>query len=1084
MSSGEPLADPLAMLDVHEEPQKRVLRPRISDQWADKAVLAEPFSPGWDSAQGPLGSSEGERGAAQKEEHDPRGAKGIARSQDGDDAPSSAEDDSFAASPPSASRPSGLNPAAASWTPSTFTHLPPAPISMPAEAASQSPSRTRSTSASTTVEAASSVTPKGIPSPLARRADTAPSESPVERDERAHSVRTASTASSSKGYEPTVLRNLISTACQNGDLERLVSLMSRSGSEVADGSSRFTLANQTSPHIGLAPLHYAAQRGHVDVVKWLIEECGAMPELEDGDGETPLYKAAHSGHLDVCRFLISREVDVDATDSDGWTALHNASSRGWLDIARLLLEAGADVDHPSRHGYTPLMNAASKGQLPLVQYLLKQGADPLRRNTYGETAFDLAASVFEIQICSVLATAEAARLTADDSFDRPYNALELHSTVPVILHENQRLALPTLKNLSTLARGGLKWTAKALSRNDGRAAYSLPMQLGTFAGPELPCFRSEVGLPTVGEESELVLPPPREVRSGGRVRFERPSESSTPKPAESRPTTLRRASSSAASSLTAVLASSPDPASLPAPSTSTASRKQSAWIWLSNWVVDTTAPSGSPIDGWSYATSFDAPDTEWTPEPPLEVRRALEGGASLATLGGGKKWVRRRKWVRVMRRRLDVPDWGFANQPPFPRREEQHDSSAGSDDYRTRAQFLAGVTGEKEPTTVVEGNERAELRKVAARLDRAADELRRGLANDQDDERRRAAQDDLEVFLQQLALVKSQLGVEGDEEDDSDDEFVYSGRDADGDDDARSVWTTTRPASVTSGYDSTFRNDYFVQPVPASSASSASVASPQPVLTPQLAPDFRVPTNETSASIRSHVSPAFQQRPLRPAWEPDEAANDCRRCGKSFSFFNRKHHCRRCGLVVCAACSRHDDELNPYTVAIEPGAFVETELPWLSGTLQRYRTCDDCHAALSLPSGVGMTSFLSPQSFFPASPSLGSVTPSEAAASDASDLVECPVCGTGLSGIGDKVQQEAHVRHCLERGGGSIASGRYLVFTLPPGPLVGEECGVCWAEFEVGDKMARMVCLCTFHESCLSGWLARGHSCPIHAARE
>ncbi|KAL7337600.1 ankyrin repeat-containing domain protein [Rhodotorula toruloides] len=319
MSSGEPLADPLAMLDVHEEPQKRVLRPRISDQWADKAVLAEPFSPGWDSAQGPLGSSEGERGAAQKEEHDPRGAKGIARSQDGDDAPSSAEDDSFAASPPSASRPSGLNPAAASWTPSTFTHLPPAPISMPAEAASQSPSRTRSTSASTTVEAASSVTPKGIPSPLARRADTAPSESPVERDERAHSVRTASTASSSKGYEPTVLRNLISTACQNGDLERLVSLMSRSGSEVADGSSRFTLANQTSPHIGLAPLHYAAQRGHVDVVKWLIEECGAMPELEDGDGETPLYKAAHSGHLDVCRFLISREVDVDATDSDGWT---------------------------------------------------------------------------------------------------------------------------------------------------------------------------------------------------------------------------------------------------------------------------------------------------------------------------------------------------------------------------------------------------------------------------------------------------------------------------------------------------------------------------------------------------------------------------------------------------------------------------------------------------------------------------------------------------------------------------------------------------------------------------------------------
>ncbi|BGO96805.1 hypothetical protein NBRC10513v2_000741 [Rhodotorula toruloides] len=1085
MSSDDPLADPLASTHVHDEPQKHVLRPRISDPWADKAVLAEPFSPGWDSAQGPLAGSEGEGGLGQKEELDASRAEANGRPQDGNDNPSTTKEDSFAypSSPPSASRPSALNPAAASFTPFTPKPSPSAPLAMPAETASRSPSRTRSTSASTSVEAASSVTPKGAPSPLAQRTEEASSEAPVERDERAHPVRTASTASSSKGYEPTVLRNLISTACQNGDLERLVSLMSRSGGE-ADGSNRFTLANQTSPHTGLAPLHYAAQRGHVDVVKWLIEECGAMPELEDGDGETPLHKAAHSGHLDVCRFLISREVDIDATDSDGWTALHNASSRGWLDIARLLFEAGANVDHPSRHGYTPLMNAASKGQLPLVQYLLKQSADPLRRNTYGETAFDLAASVFEIQICSVLAMAEAARLASDNSFDRPYNPLELHSTVPLILHENQRLALPSLKNLSTLAPGGLKWTAKALSRNDARAAYSLPPQLGASGGAELPCFRSEVGLPVVGEESELVLPPPRQVRSGGRVKVDRPSESSTPKPAESRPRTLRRASSSAASSLTTVLASSPDPASPPAHSTSSSSRKQSAWIWLSNWVVDTTAPSGSPIDGWSYATSFEAPDSEWTPEPPLDVRRALEGGASLATLGGGKKWVRRRKWVRVMRRRLELPDWGFADQPSFPRREEQHDSSAESDDYRSRAQFLAGVTGETELTSGVEGNERAELRKVAARLERAADELRRGMANDQDDERRRAAQDDLEVFLQQLALVKSQLKGEGDEEDDSDDEFVYSGRDADGDDDARSVWTTTRPASIASGHASMSRNDYFVQPVLPSSASSASVASPRPVLTPQLAPDFRVPTNETSASIRSHVSPAFQQRPLRPAWEPDEAANECRRCGKSFSFFNRKHHCRRCGLVVCAACSRHDDELNPYTVAIEPGALVETELPWLSGTLQRYRTCDDCHAALSLPSGVGTTSFLSPQSFFPASPSLGSVTPSEAAASDASDLVECPVCGTGLRSVGDKAQQEVHVRDCLERGGGSIASGRYLVFTLPPGPLVGEECGVCWAEFEVGDKMARMVCLCTFHENCLSGWLARGHSCPIHAARE
>ncbi|TNY18668.1 ankyrin repeat-containing domain protein, partial [Rhodotorula diobovata] len=169
-------------------------------------------------------------------------------------------------------------------------------------------------------------------------------------------------------------------------------------------SSTFTLANQTGSHSGLAPLHYAAQKGHADIVKWLIEEAGAMPELEDSEGEvrtcslsflarrtpsraqgltaralarqTPLHKASHRGHLDVCRFLISRDVDVNTPDSDGWTALHNAASRGWLDVARLLVEAGAHVDAQSTHRYTALMNAASKGQLPLVNFLLKKGADP------------------------------------------------------------------------------------------------------------------------------------------------------------------------------------------------------------------------------------------------------------------------------------------------------------------------------------------------------------------------------------------------------------------------------------------------------------------------------------------------------------------------------------------------------------------------------------------------------------------------------------------------------------------------------------------------------------------------------------
>jgi serine/threonine protein kinase len=41
----------------------------------------------------------------------------------------------------------------------------------------------------------------------------------------------------------------------------------------------------------------------------------------------------------------------------------------------------------------------------------------------------------------------------------------------------------------------------------------------------------------------------------------------------------------------------------------------------------------------------------------------------------------------------------------------------------------------------------------------------------------------------------------------------------------------------------------------------------------------------------------------RAAWKQDEAAPACHVCKGSFSLFNRRHHCRACGEVVCGPCS-------------------------------------------------------------------------------------------------------------------------------------------------------------------------------------
>lgn len=42
-----------------------------------------------------------------------------------------------------------------------------------------------------------------------------------------------------------------------------------------------------------------------------------------------------------------------------------------------------------------------------------------------------------------------------------------------------------------------------------------------------------------------------------------------------------------------------------------------------------------------------------------------------------------------------------------------------------------------------------------------------------------------------------------------------------------------------------------------------------------------------------------------PAWQPDAEVSDCPICGQHFTFWYRKHHCRKCGRVVCASCSPH-----------------------------------------------------------------------------------------------------------------------------------------------------------------------------------
>ncbi|CEP01275.1 hypothetical protein PBRA_001881 [Plasmodiophora brassicae] len=47
-----------------------------------------------------------------------------------------------------------------------------------------------------------------------------------------------------------------------------------------------------------------------------------------------------------------------------------------------------------------------------------------------------------------------------------------------------------------------------------------------------------------------------------------------------------------------------------------------------------------------------------------------------------------------------------------------------------------------------------------------------------------------------------------------------------------------------------------------------------------------------------------------PVWQPNSLSNSCSVCFAEFSMFRRRHHCRRCGCLVCGDCSRGRIALN------------------------------------------------------------------------------------------------------------------------------------------------------------------------------
>ncbi len=172
---------------------------------------------------------------------------------------------------------------------------------------------------------------------------------------------------------------------KTGNLSALKALLTENPSLNKDAANK----------LGATALMFAAAKGHLDVVKLLVEN-GCNKDATKTDGKTALMSAAQFGRIEVVRYLVKKGCNKDAKKLDGWTALLWAARNSHLEVVNFLVEAGCNKNAKDTNGWTALILATHYGDyFDVVKFLVEKGAKASIKITekgsfQGKKASDLA----------------------------------------------------------------------------------------------------------------------------------------------------------------------------------------------------------------------------------------------------------------------------------------------------------------------------------------------------------------------------------------------------------------------------------------------------------------------------------------------------------------------------------------------------------------------------------------------------------------------------------------------------------------------------------------------------------------------
>lgn len=156
-------------------------------------------------------------------------------------------------------------------------------------------------------------------------------------------------------------RRIWFTAAEEGDVGLLQAL-------IEDGID--PLVEQS----GLTALHIAAQNGHVEAARLMID-AGIGVDAGPDDREAALADAAGHGNARILELIAGGDLEPSevAALSNLRTPLNLAVQNGHADMLTLLLDAGADVN-AAGEWYSPIHSAVLIGDAAIVSTLLDHGA--------------------------------------------------------------------------------------------------------------------------------------------------------------------------------------------------------------------------------------------------------------------------------------------------------------------------------------------------------------------------------------------------------------------------------------------------------------------------------------------------------------------------------------------------------------------------------------------------------------------------------------------------------------------------------------------------------------------------------------